>query len=114
MSPVFYEVSASVRDDLRPRYESYLRERHIREVLATGCFLGARLERATSGSFRVRYEAASRESVDRYLETHAARLRADVLAHFPDGIEWQRECWSALESFSAGADTAPPARTSRP
>lgn len=114
MTPVFYEVTASVRDDLRARYESYLRERHIREVVATGCFVRAHLERAASGDFRVRYEAQSHDAINRYLELHATRLRADVLAHFPDGVQFAREQWNALEHFDAGADPAPDPRPSRP
>lgn len=93
---ILYEVTANVRDDLRGRYEVYLRERHIPDVLLTGLFEGAELLREDDGRFRVRYEVADRETLERYLGTHAARLRADVLAHFPDGIEFDRAVWNAL------------------
>ncbi|MBX7119297.1 MAG: DUF4286 family protein, partial [Gemmatimonadaceae bacterium] len=46
---ITYEVTAAVRDDLRGRYEVYMRERHIPDVLQTGLFLGAQLLRTDDG-----------------------------------------------------------------
>lgn len=96
MSPLFYEVTATVREDLRLRYETFLREKHVRDVLATGAFANAVLERAEPGRIRVRYEAVSAEALERYRSDHAPRLRLDVLAHFPDGVEFARETWSPI------------------
>jgi hypothetical protein len=93
---ITYEVTATVRDDLRARYEVFMRERHVPDVLLTGLFLGAHFLRADDGRFRTRYELADRPSLERYLATHAARLRADLQAHFPEGIELSRDVWSEL------------------
>jgi len=100
---VSYEVTATVRADLVARYEAYMSEKHIREVLATGAFVVARLERAEPGRYRIRYEAATRDDLDRYLSTHAPRLRADALAHFPEGVELSREEWTRVADFALGA-----------
>lgn len=105
MSTIWYEVTATVRPDTVGRWEAYMREKHIRDVLQTGCFARATLERAASGRFRVSYEAPSREQIDRYLADHAPRLRNDVLAHFPEGVELVREEWSQVETFRAGTPT---------
>ena len=35
---ITYEVTATLRDDLRSRYEVFMRERHIPDVLLTGLF----------------------------------------------------------------------------
>lgn len=96
---ITYEVTATVREDLRGRYEVYLRERHIPDVLLTGLFEGAALLRDDDGRFRVRYEVADREALERYLVTHAPRLRADVTAHFPDGLAFERAVWSGLMAW---------------
>jgi hypothetical protein len=96
---ITYEVTATVRDDLRGRYEVYMRERHIPDILVTGLFTGAQLLRADDGRFRVRYELADRASLDRYLTTHATRLRADFAAHFPEGIDVERDIWSGLSAW---------------
>jgi hypothetical protein len=105
MSTIWYEVTATVRPDTVVRWEAYMREKHIRDVLQTGCFSRATLERATSGRFRVIYEAPSREQLDRYLTDHAPRLRNDVHTHFPEGVELVREEWSQVETFRAGTPT---------
>lgn len=93
---ITYEVTATVREDLRSRFEVFLRERHIPDVLATGLFAGAHLERADDGRFRSRYDLELREDLERYLSVHATRLRADMLVHFPDGVEFAREVWNEL------------------
>ncbi len=94
---IFYEVTAEVSPDLRARYELYMRERHIPDVLATGLFVGARLARGDGGAFRVRYEFADRATYEKYIERHAPRLRADFAAHFPDGVTLSREVWTTLQ-----------------
>jgi hypothetical protein len=93
---ITYEVTATVRDDLRARYEVFMRERHIPDVLLTGLFAGAHFLRADDGRFRTRYDLVDRPALERYLATHAARLRADLHAHFPEGVELDRDVWSEL------------------
>ncbi len=88
---ISYEVTAEVRQDLRSRYEVYMKDRHIPDVLVTGLFIGAQLLRTDEGPYCVRYRLADRPSLDRYLSTHAQRLRADFTAHFPEGVTISRE-----------------------
>ncbi len=96
---ISYEVTATVRDDLRGRYEVYMRDRHIPDLLLTGLFTGARMLRSDDGRFSMRYELADQEALDRYLSTHAARLRADALAHFPEGVVLERATWTELRAW---------------
>jgi hypothetical protein len=96
---VTYEVTAIVREDLCDAYETYMRTQHIPDVLRTGQFESAILARSSGGRYRIRYEAASRESLDRYLAENARDLRQDFTSHFPDGIELSREEWDVIESF---------------
>lgn len=93
---ITYEVTATVRDDLRSRYEVFMRERHIPDMLLTGLFVGAHFVRADEGRFRTRFDLLDRPALERYLATHAARLRADFNAHFPEGVELERDIWSEL------------------
>ena len=93
---ISYEVTATVRDDLRGRYEVYMRERHIPDLLLTGLFIGAQMLRAEDGRFCFRYELHDQAALDRYIATHAARLRADVAAHFPEGLAFERSTWTEL------------------
>lgn len=89
-------MSATIADAATAeRYERYMRDRHLRDVLASGCFVEAVLERAGGGKYRARYVAASQADVDRYLNEHTAVLRADFAKHFPVGVQLSREVWTS-------------------
>lgn len=94
-----YEVTAEVSPELRTRYELYMRERHIPDVLATGLFAGARFSRGDDGRYRIRYDFVDRPAYEKYIERHAARLRADFAAHFPEGVTLARDVWTTLQAW---------------
>ena len=96
---VTYEVVADVEPAARERYEAFMRERHIPDVFATGCFRAVAFEHAAGGRYRIRYQASSPDEVDRYLRDHTARLRADFAAHFPSGASLAREVWTELQRW---------------
>ena len=93
---IIYEITATVRADLIEAYEKYMLERHIPDLLATGYFSGAKMARAGENRYRIGYEAHDRKALDEYLATEAARLRADFMEHFAEGIEVVRENWEVL------------------
>jgi hypothetical protein len=97
--PVTYEITASVRPELCAEYEHYMIEQHIPDLLETGFFIGASLSRSEPGRYRIRYEASSREALDRYLSEHAPRLRQDFAETFPDGIDISREEWEEIGNW---------------
>jgi len=94
-----YEVRLEVDPALASAVEEYMTTRHIAEIMATGCFVGAHFDRAESGHFRTTYLAASQGDFDRYTAHHAARYRADFLARFPDGVTPARDLWIELWSW---------------
>ncbi len=96
---VIYEITATVRADIIEKYEKYMRERHIPDLLATGFFSGAYFTRSTENRYRIQYLAHDQTALDNYLGNDAERLRADFLAHFGEGIENLREIWSVLEMW---------------
>ena len=97
---ITYEVSVEVEPYLADGYQRYMMLKHIPEILATGCFTAIAFERATPGRFRTRYQAATQEGLDRYLEDHTQRFREDFLRHFPEGTSVRRETWESLERWS--------------
>ena len=97
---IIYEITATVRADLIEAYKKYMLEQHIPDLLATGFFSGARIARAGENRYRIQYEAHNQKALDEYLETEAVRLRADFLAHFPEGIELTRENWEVLQIWN--------------
>ena len=96
---VTYEVTASVEPGSAESYEAFMRETHIPDVFATGCFRAVSFERASPGRYRIRYQAASQADLDRYLGEHTARLRADFLAHFPTGVTVARDVWTEIQRW---------------
>lgn len=96
---VIYEITAVVRAEFVEEYEKYMRERHIPDLLATGYFSVAYFTRSAENRYRIQYHAHDQQALDEYLENDANRLRADFLAHFPEGVELSREVWKVLESW---------------
>jgi hypothetical protein len=96
---IIYEVTAMVEARLAETYEHYMCRHHIPDVLATGCFQSADLASATPGRYRIRYEASTGEDLERYLATHAARLREDFASHFPVGVVLSREVWTTIQRW---------------
>jgi hypothetical protein len=103
---VTYETTTLVAPHLVEAYERYMGERHVADLLNTGCFQSAVLTRSAPGRYRVRYEARSDADLERYLATHAARLREEFAAHFPEGVSTSREVWVAIRTWDAAPGPA--------
>jgi hypothetical protein len=97
-----YEVTAVVELELAGEWERYMRERHIPDVLACGCFTGATLARASGGRYLIRYHVATRADLERYLTECAPGLRAEFGARYPGGVALTRETWEQVQEWGAG------------
>lgn len=98
-----YEVRLDVDPALATAVERYMLETHIAEIMATGCFVGARFDRAEAGGFRTTYIAASRGEFERYGADHADRFRDDFLRRFPEGVQPARELWTELRVWGTAS-----------
>ena len=96
---VIYEITAVVQAELAEEYEKYMRERHIPDLLATGHFCSAYFTRSAKNRYRIQYHARDQNALDVYLKREANRLRADFLAHFPEGVELARAVWNVLQAW---------------
>jgi predicted enzyme related to lactoylglutathione lyase len=85
---------------LADRFEDYMAERHLPDMMATGCFLSATLSRS-GDRFQMMYTAADRAAIDRYLAEHGELLRADNLMRFPVGVEITRQLWDVMAEFNS-------------
>ena len=99
---LIYEVTAVVELEIAEGWERYMRERHIPDVLATGCFTGASLARASGGRYLIRYQVATRADLERYLAQAAPTLRAEFAARYPGGVALTRETWELLQEWETG------------
>ena len=104
--PVIYEVTARVQPEIAADYERYLLTTHVRDLLATGQFSAASVERAEDGRVRTRYEARDLEALEAYLADDAPRLRAHAAERFPSGLALARETWTVVKQWpdSGAAD----------
>ena len=96
---IFYEVTAIPEPDVREVYEHYMRTKHVADVLASGCFVSARIGVTGEGLYRTTYVAATRGDLERYLADHAPRLRADFAEHIPRGVQLSREILEVLQEW---------------
>jgi len=94
-----YEITATVEPALAAEYERYLRAEHVPDLLATGFFRSAVVERAAPDRVHVRYDAIDGTALDRYLADHAPRLRAHAAERFPRGVTLTRERWETVERW---------------
>jgi hypothetical protein len=97
---IAYEVTVDVDEALVERYLAFMQTRHIPQLLATGCFAHAELDRAKQTRFRQRYLAATLADLERYLERHAPAIRADYDRHFPEGTRLSREIWEEVHRWN--------------
>jgi len=91
---ISYEVTLQVEPRLAAAVEEYMRQRHIPEIFATGCFRRIRFSLAAPNRFRTSYQAEGQADLDRYLRDHAPHFRADFQTRFPDGLIVTRETWA--------------------
>ncbi|MFZ6818665.1 DUF4286 family protein [Undibacterium sp. Ji22W] len=90
---VLYEVSVHVRADMSVAFEEYMQNKHIPEIWATTCFRQIHFDKDEATHYRTSYQAASLADYERYIDQHAASMRADFMQHFPEGCTVTRQLW---------------------
>jgi len=104
---IIYEVTTDVEPASIPAYEAYMRDRHIPDVLSTGCFVRASIARSIPGRYRIRYIAISMDVLDRYLGEHSQQFRDDFAEHLGASVQVSREVWSELQHWEGGSARTP-------
>jgi hypothetical protein len=97
---LLYEVSIQASADVAEAFESFMINKHVPDVLSSGCFVRAIFTRIGGGGFRMSYATPDQATLDRYLADFAPDLRADVLAHFPTGLQFERHVWSVIREWT--------------
>ncbi len=76
-----YNVTIKVLHEISSDWLEWLKEEHIPEVIATGCFTNATIHRLlevddTEGpTYAIQYKAESKASYNLYIDKHAGVLR---------------------------------------
>jgi hypothetical protein len=88
------EVSLEVAADAAA-FVGWMRDEHVPQVLASGCFARARVCVSEDGArFKTVYEAADAAALARYLKDFAPPLREHFARRFPTGAKVGRTVWS--------------------
>jgi hypothetical protein len=89
---IIYNVTCSVDKQIVDEWISWMKDKHIPELLNTGLFFEYRIlkvlnhDDAATLSFAVQYYSKSMDNVDEYLLKHATRLRDDVQNRYGDRV----------------------------
>lgn len=101
-----YNVTINVDDSIQNEFLQWIKI-HIKDVLATGKFISARLvqvlveEEMGGTTYAVQYTAKSKEILDQYYKDDAPKLRQDSLKKFADKMLAFRTELKVIEDFTA-------------
>jgi len=87
---IIYNVTINIDESIHDEWVSWMQQKHINDVLATGKFFKAKfirvnVEEEMGGvTYCVQYFAEKRELLERYYKEDAEKLRAEGLKLFAD------------------------------
>lgn len=101
---ILYNVTINIDESVHQEWMQWMRETHIPEVLATGCFLEGRLSRIQGEeeggvTFSIMYLSPSQEKYDEYQQKHAPALQADHNQRYNGRFAAFRTVLNVVEEF---------------
>ena len=87
---IIYNVTINIHESVHDQWMRWMQEKHIQDVLNTGKFTSARLvkvlvdEEMGGVTYSVQYTTDSKETLQRYYDEDAPRLRQEGLELFGD------------------------------
>jgi len=87
---ILYNVTINIHESVHDQWMRWMQEKHIGDVLATGKFTAARMvkvlvEEDMGGiTYSIQYTTDSKETLQRYYDEDAPRLREEGLQLFGD------------------------------
>ena len=87
---ILYNVTINIHESVHDQWMRWMQEKHIADVLATGKFTAARMvkvlveEDMGGTTYSIQYTTDSKESLQRYYDEDAPRLREEGLQLFGD------------------------------
>lgn len=87
---IIYNVTVNIDESIHDEWLDWMKNKHIDEVVGTGCFVSARLvkvlvEEEMGGiTYSVQYFAPNREALERYKKEYAPALKQEGLERFAD------------------------------
>ena len=87
---ILYNVTINIHESVHDQWMRWMQEKHIADVLATGKFSAARMvkvlveEDMGGTTYSIQYTTDSKETLQRYYDEDAPRLREEGLQLFED------------------------------
>lgn len=106
---IIYNVTSNIEKSVHDQWLVWIKE-HIPQVLATGCFIEAKLAKVLieddqeAATYSVQYRAKSREELERYYDTFADALRQDAMKRFADKVLSFRTELEVIDEYSVKID----------
>lgn len=104
---IIYNVTTNIQDSVHDQWLTWMQEKHIPDVLATGKFTSARMVRVLieeemgGKTYAVQYTTDSKETLDKYYIEDASRLREEAAKLFADkALSFRTELEYLSEHYS--------------
>jgi len=87
---IIYNVTTNIHESVHDQWMTWMQEKHINDVLATGKFSSARMvkvlieEEMGGVTYSIQYTTENKETLQRYYDEDAPRLREEALVLFGD------------------------------
>ena len=87
---IIYNVTINIHESVHDQWMQWMQEKHIKDVLATGKFSSARMvkvlveEEMGGVTYSIQYTTDSKETLNKYYQEDAPRLREEGLKLFAD------------------------------
>lgn len=103
---ILYNVTVSIDPEVEQDWLDWMKSVHIPDVMATGCFLEARMSRVHGEeegglTYAIGYVAPNQEKYDEYQKTHAPALQRDHTERYQGRFAAFRTILSIIEEFKA-------------
>jgi Domain of unknown function (DUF4286) len=101
---VIYNVTVSLDPSIENEWVDWMRNKHIPDVMKTGCFLESRMsklnnEESGACTYAMTYIAYSDEHLSDYQQEHAPRLQTDANTSFQGKFAAFRTTLNVIEHF---------------
>lgn len=87
---IIYNVTINIHESVHNQWMIWMQEKHIKDVLATGKFTSAKMvkvlieEEMGGTTYSIQYTTDSKETLEKYYQEDAPRLREEGLRLFGD------------------------------
>jgi hypothetical protein len=101
---ILYNVTVSIDPEIHEEWLIWMREKHIPDVMATGCFIESRISRVHGEeqggkTYAIGYICPSQEKFDVYEKEYAPALQKDHSTRYEGRFAAFRTMLTILEEF---------------